>query len=77
MNKKDKIEIKLHTIATMNGKEYELEDVCNGLYKMLNEKDKKINKAIHQLDNLKFILSHKKLLCKCLTEIQDILRGEE
>jgi len=56
---------------------------CESIAKMTNDEvkimilEKRIDRAIQHLDNLKFILFYKKLLCKCLTDIQDILKGEE
>ena len=36
--------IELHTIATFQGKEYELENLLNGLLNKLEEKDKEIER---------------------------------
>lgn len=44
-------EIKLHTIAIFQGKEYELEELLNNLLKKINEKDKIIDKAIEYIEN--------------------------
>ena len=39
--------------------------------------EKTIDKAIQQLDNIKFCVNYEKTLCKALTEIQDILKGSD
>ena len=46
--------IELHTIATFQGKEYELENLLNGLLNKLEEKDKEIkrlNNIIERIDS--------------------------
>lgn len=45
-------EIELHTIATFQGKEYELENLLNGLLNKLEEKDKEIEKLNNIIDEL-------------------------
>ena len=47
-----KEEIKLHTIATFQGKEYELEELLNELLKENFKLQNKINKAIEYIDEM-------------------------
>ena len=53
-----------------------LDAVLTIWYRMIKLQDR-IDKAIQQLDNIKFCVKHNKTLCKCLIEIQDILRGKD
>lgn len=52
MNKEEIInkQIELHTIATFQGEEYELENLLNGLLNKLEEKDKEIERLNNIID---------------------------
>ena len=65
------VKIKLHTIATYNDKEYELEELCNNLLETIDEKQNKIDKALYfmESENLSYFPNEKKLV--------DILKGED
>ena len=72
----------LDYITNLQEENKELNRMCELYSKSLYNADLtkaeiKIDKAIKQLDNIKFCVKYNKTLCKCLTEIQDILRGKD
>lgn len=66
-------EIKLHTIAEYNGKEYELENLLNDLLYRIDLLEIRINKAIDYIDDLDNVYIDDKKQDKIL----NILRGKD
>lgn len=71
-------EIKLHTIATFQGKECELEELLNILLKKINEKDKRIDKAIEFMDTLcdEYADDDYDIKCKVFDKLYQVLKGD-
>ena len=72
-----KEEIKLHTIATYNNKQYELQDLLNNLVNSNLKLQQRIDKAIEYIENDKYEYTPMGITSKPINkELLDILKGD-